>query len=64
MAASSASSFCRRFEMHLMQRSLWIGDLFTMEDARSQGIGCALLAAVTAKQPLSQIPELPGPITV
>jgi len=104
-------SFCRRFEMHLMRRSLWIGDLFTVEDARSQGIGRALLAAVAsrglalgcdsivlelwrrnsvalafyerlgarrtddcvllslepqraAKEPLSQIPELPGPSTV
>jgi ribosomal protein S18 acetylase RimI-like enzyme len=104
-------SFCRRLEMHLLRRSLWIGDLFTVEDARSQGIGRALLAAVasrglalgchsivlevwrhnslalafyerlgarrmddcvllslepqrTAKEPLSQIRELPGPNTV
>ena len=39
-------SFCRRFELHLLRRSLWIGDLFTVEDARSRGIGHALLAAV------------------
>jgi len=104
-------SFCRRFEMHLLRRSLWIGDLFIVEDARGQGIGRSLLAAAasravalgcdsivlevwrhnslalafyerlgasrmddcvllslksqrTAREPLSQIPELPGPSTV
>ena len=39
-------SFCRRFEIHLLRRSLWIGDLFTVDDARGQGIGKALLRAV------------------
>jgi len=104
-------SFCQRFEMHLLRRSLWIGDLFTVEGARGHGIGRALLAAVAsrglalgchsivlevwrqnslalafyerlgarrmhdcvllslepqraASEPLSQIPELPGPSTV
>jgi ribosomal protein S18 acetylase RimI-like enzyme len=42
-------SFCRRFELHLLRRSLWIGDLFTAKDARSQGIGHALLAAVAMR---------------
>jgi ribosomal protein S18 acetylase RimI-like enzyme len=42
-------SFCRRFELHLLRRSLWIGDLFTVEDARGQGIGRALLAAVASR---------------
>ena len=42
-------SYCRRFEMHLLRRSLWIGDLFTVEDARSQGVGHALLAAVARR---------------
>jgi len=39
-------SFCRRFELHRVRRSLWIGDLFTAEDSRSQGVANALLAAV------------------
>jgi GNAT superfamily N-acetyltransferase len=43
------ASYCRRFEMHLLRRSLWIGDLFTVEDARGQGIGRALLAAVASR---------------
>jgi GNAT superfamily N-acetyltransferase len=42
-------SFCRRFEMHLLRRSLWIGDLFTVDDARGNGIGRALLAAVASR---------------
>lgn len=42
-------TFCRRFELHLLRRSLWIGDLFTAEDARSQGVGHALLAAVARR---------------
>jgi GNAT superfamily N-acetyltransferase len=42
-------SYCRRFEMHLLRRSLWIGDLLTVEDARGQGIGRALLAAVASR---------------
>ncbi len=41
--------FCRRFEMHLLRRSLWIGDLFTAQDARGQGVGSALLAAVASR---------------
>ena len=41
-------SFCRRFEIHLLRRSLWIGDLFTLEEVRGQGIAKALLAAVAS----------------
>jgi len=41
-------SFCRRFEIHSPRRSLWIGDLFTAEHARGQGIAKALLEAVSS----------------
>jgi GNAT superfamily N-acetyltransferase len=37
---------CRRFEVHLGQRSLWLADLHVARDARRAGAATALMAAV------------------
>jgi GNAT superfamily N-acetyltransferase len=37
---------CRRFEVHLGQRSLWLADLHVAREARRGGVATALMAAV------------------
>ena len=37
---------CRRFEVHLGQRSLWLADLHVARAARRGGVATALMAAV------------------
>jgi len=37
---------CRRFEVHLGQRSLWLADLHVAPGSRRRGVATALMAAV------------------
>lgn len=41
--------FCRRFEAHMREKRLWLGDLCVAEDWRGKDIGSALLAAVQSR---------------
>jgi ribosomal protein S18 acetylase RimI-like enzyme len=41
--------FCRHFEAHTGQRSLWIADLAVAEERQKAGIGRALLRAVESR---------------
>lgn len=40
------AAYCRRFELHTRERTLWLADLVVTENARGQGIGSLLLQAL------------------
>jgi GNAT superfamily N-acetyltransferase len=41
--------YCRRYEAHTRQRSLWLGDLAVLPEVRRRGFGRALIKAVRAR---------------
>ncbi|MGH8208455.1 MAG: GNAT family N-acetyltransferase [Steroidobacteraceae bacterium] len=41
--------YCRRYEAHTRQRTLWLGDLITAPDTRGRGVGHALIEALRGR---------------